>query len=82
MICVITIVLFSLISFVSISQTDHSSQLRVLRFKFPKQELVAGNNSTIISFILNIYPKPGFAKTSILVRPEIAIVPLIVLRKK
>ena len=62
MIRIITIVLFSFISIVSFSQTDHSSQLSASKSKFPKQEFVAASYNTIISFTLNADIKPSFAK--------------------
>ncbi len=82
MICIITIVLFSFISFDSLSQADHSSQLSAWKSEFPEQEFVASSYNTIIRFTLNADPKPGFANINVLGRPEITFVPPIVLRKK
>src|SRR6185369_1518876 len=75
MIRIITVVLFSLISIVSFSQTDYTSQLSLWKSKFPEEEFVATRYNTIIRFTLNANPKPGFAKVNVLVRNEITIVP-------
>jgi len=75
MIRIITVVLFSLISIVSFSQTDYTSQLSLWKSKFPEEEFVAARYNTIIRFTLNANPKPRFAKVNVLVRHEITIVP-------
>ena len=72
---ILTIFLFSIISTVSFTQTDYSSQLSIWKSKFPEEEFVAASYKTIISFTLNTTPKPGFAKVNVLVRNEITIVP-------
>jgi hypothetical protein len=53
MLRIITILLFSFISIVSISQTDHLPQLHAWRSEFHKQEFVATSFGTIINFTLN-----------------------------
>ena len=53
MLLIITIVLFSFVSIVSISQTDYSSQFSASKSEFPKGGFVAANLNTIISFTLN-----------------------------
>ena len=75
MIRAITIFLFSIVSIFSFSQTDYSSQLSSWKTKFPEEEFVAVNYTTIVSFTLNANPKPGFGKVNALVRHETTLVP-------
>ena len=53
MLRIITILLFSFISIVSISQTDHLPQLHAWRSEIHKQEFVVPNFGTIINFAIN-----------------------------
>ena len=79
MIRIITIVLFSFISIVSFSQTDHSSQFHIWKSIFYEREFAAEGHNPIINFTLNTDPKSSFTKMNILVRQEL---PPIALRNK
>jgi len=75
MLLIITIVLFSFVSIVSISQTDYSSQFSASKSEFSKRGFVAAHLNTIISFTLNANSTPGFAKINVLVKHEITNIP-------
>ena len=73
MLLIITIVLFSFVSIVSISQTDYSSQFSASKSGFSKRGFIAANLNTIINFTLNANSTPGFAKINVLVSRELLL---------
>jgi len=73
MLLIITIVLFSFVSIVSISQTDYSSQFSASKSEFSKRGFVAANLNTIISFTLNANSIPCFAKINVLVSRKLLL---------
>jgi hypothetical protein len=73
MLLIITILVFSFISIVSISQTGHLPQLSAWRSEFHEQEFVPANYNTVINFTLNVNSIPSL---------KLLFCPAIVLTKK